>query len=231
MCIRDSINAEYMGTVLTDRSQGGGVIQPGNIEIMIHRRLLADDARGCKEPLNEKDYDGKGLRERVRHFIVPDETTETPKIFRVEQFWLDQTLDMNFLSSQKTEVEPREVSLGDALKLTELPDLVKLYVTLEEEGSFLVRFHNMDDLNTKSFPPPDFFKAFQSVQETSLSANQLKSEMLARKLSWNQAISNQTVSNAGFTVLRNESSSIDNVTLRPLEIRTFRLSNPSKRST
>eukprot|EP01017_Pseudomicrothorax_dubius_P025526 TRINITY_DN2767_c0_g2_i1.p2 TRINITY_DN2767_c0_g2~~TRINITY_DN2767_c0_g2_i1.p2 ORF type:complete len:195 (+),score=63.47 TRINITY_DN2767_c0_g2_i1:614-1198(+) len=191
---------------------------------MIHRRLVADDARGCGEPLNEKDYDGKGLRERVKHYLVFSETTETTSLFRTYQFWLDQTLDLNFVASQKTdEVVAREVSLGESLKLTDLPDLVKMFITLEEGGSFLVRFHNTDDLNNKTFPLPDVFKSFQNVEETSLSANQLKSEMLARKLSWNGA--NPKEFAASFT---NYSPKIDNVTLRALEIRTFRLSNPSK---
>lgn len=40
-------------TVLTDRTQGGSVLREGDIELMIHRRLLMDDARGVGEPLNE----------------------------------------------------------------------------------------------------------------------------------------------------------------------------------
>jgi len=42
-------------SILNDRSQGGGSINDGQIEIMIHRRLLVDDARGVGEPLNETD--------------------------------------------------------------------------------------------------------------------------------------------------------------------------------
>jgi alpha-mannosidase len=42
-------------TVLTDRSVGGGVINKGEIELLIHRRLLADDARGVDENLNETE--------------------------------------------------------------------------------------------------------------------------------------------------------------------------------
>lgn len=36
-----------------DRSQGGGSIFDGQIEIMVHRRLQYDDDRGVIEPLNE----------------------------------------------------------------------------------------------------------------------------------------------------------------------------------
>lgn len=40
-------------TILTDRSQGGTVMINGEIQIMIHRRMLRDDGRGVGEPLNE----------------------------------------------------------------------------------------------------------------------------------------------------------------------------------
>jgi hypothetical protein len=42
-------------SVITDRSQGGCSLQDGQLEFMIHRRILKDDARGVGEPLNETD--------------------------------------------------------------------------------------------------------------------------------------------------------------------------------
>jgi hypothetical protein len=42
-------------SILNDRSQGVGSINDGQLEIMIHRRLLHDDSRGVGEPLNETD--------------------------------------------------------------------------------------------------------------------------------------------------------------------------------
>ncbi|CAE7688933.1 unnamed protein product [Symbiodinium pilosum] len=44
-------------TVLTDVSEAGtGCVRDGEIELMVHRRLLKDDARGVGEPLNETQY-------------------------------------------------------------------------------------------------------------------------------------------------------------------------------
>ncbi|CAE7840742.1 unnamed protein product [Symbiodinium sp. CCMP2592] len=44
-------------TVLTDVAQAGtGCIRDGEIELMVHRRLLKDDGRGVGEPLNETEF-------------------------------------------------------------------------------------------------------------------------------------------------------------------------------
>eukprot|EP01062_Namystynia_karyoxenos_P008269 TRINITY_DN12907_c0_g1_i1.p1 TRINITY_DN12907_c0_g1~~TRINITY_DN12907_c0_g1_i1.p1 ORF type:complete len:1050 (+),score=264.30 TRINITY_DN12907_c0_g1_i1:83-3151(+) len=42
-------------TLMTDAAQGGGSLKDGAFEIMVHRRLLVDDARGVGEPLNETE--------------------------------------------------------------------------------------------------------------------------------------------------------------------------------
>jgi hypothetical protein len=47
--------------VLTDRSQGGSSLANGQIELMVHRRLLFDDSLGVGEPLNETGIDKKGM--------------------------------------------------------------------------------------------------------------------------------------------------------------------------
>ena len=46
---------EYSMAILNDRTQGAASLQDGNIEVMIQRRLIEDDARGVDEPLNETD--------------------------------------------------------------------------------------------------------------------------------------------------------------------------------
>lgn len=57
---------------MPDRAQGGTSLSNGEVELMIHRRLCADDSRGVGENLNEKEpWDtNKGLTQKMRHFIV-----------------------------------------------------------------------------------------------------------------------------------------------------------------
>lgn len=50
--VRDS-SANQQFTILVDRSRGGASLANGQIETMLHRRLLVDDGRGVGEPLNE----------------------------------------------------------------------------------------------------------------------------------------------------------------------------------
>ncbi|KAF9417247.1 hypothetical protein HW555_005649 [Spodoptera exigua] len=61
-------NNDLKLTVLTDRSQGGSSMADGEIELMLHRRLLCDDAFGVGEALNETAKD-KGLVARGKHRV------------------------------------------------------------------------------------------------------------------------------------------------------------------
>ena len=56
-------------SMLTDRSSGGSSIADNSMEIMIHRRLLDDDAFGVQQPLNETEF-GQGLVARGTHYVV-----------------------------------------------------------------------------------------------------------------------------------------------------------------
>ncbi|KAH8287905.1 hypothetical protein KR018_006962 [Drosophila ironensis] len=54
--------------ILTDRAQGGSSLKDGSLELMVHRRLLKDDAFGVGEALNETEY-GDGLIARGKHHL------------------------------------------------------------------------------------------------------------------------------------------------------------------
>lgn len=93
-------------TVLVDATHGGTSLNDGEIELMVHRRVLKDDFRGVEEPLNEtmcgcgdinarpgemgvhgRLGDGgcvcEGLTIRGRHFLVLDSQPEARKIRRM----------------------------------------------------------------------------------------------------------------------------------------------------
>ena len=68
-------------TVLTDRSEGGGSMFDGSIEIMVHRRILHDDSLGVGEALNETAY-GKGLVVTGKHYLLIDHPSTSARLHR-----------------------------------------------------------------------------------------------------------------------------------------------------
>ncbi|KRT79202.1 glycoside hydrolase, partial [Oryctes borbonicus] len=60
-------NIEF--AILNDRAQGGTSLASGQVELMIHRRLLDDDAFGVGEALDEEQF-GIGLVARGQHYIT-----------------------------------------------------------------------------------------------------------------------------------------------------------------
>ena len=56
-------------SILTDRSQGGSSITDDTLELMLHRRLLDDDAFGVAQPLNETEFE-TGLVARGTHYLL-----------------------------------------------------------------------------------------------------------------------------------------------------------------
>ncbi len=65
-----------------DRSEGGGSIYDGSIEIMVHRRILHDDGLGVREPLNETAY-GTGLVVTGKHIILVDRPSDSARLHRI----------------------------------------------------------------------------------------------------------------------------------------------------
>ncbi|KAH8287906.1 hypothetical protein KR018_006961, partial [Drosophila ironensis] len=66
-------------TLLNDRAQGGASLSDGALELMLHRRLLNDDAFGVGEALNEQQY-GTGLIARGKVSLILDSATDGANI-------------------------------------------------------------------------------------------------------------------------------------------------------
>uniref|UniRef100_A0A8C3W8Z6 Alpha-mannosidase n=1 Tax=Catagonus wagneri TaxID=51154 RepID=A0A8C3W8Z6_9CETA len=209
-------------TVLTDRSQGGSSLGDGSLELMVHRRLLADDARGVGEPLLEE---GSGLWVRGRHLVLLDRARTAASGHR--------------LQAEKEVLAPQVVlSPGDSvpyhLKVAprtqfsglrrELPPSVHL-LTLAHWGpeTLLLRFEHQfavgEDAGRNLSSPvtldlTNLFSTFTitSLQETTLAANQLRAH--SSRLKWTP--------NTGPTPQPPPSRLVSaTITLQPMEIRTF----------
>ncbi|CAF4257999.1 unnamed protein product, partial [Rotaria sp. Silwood2] len=64
-----------------DRSEGGGSMYDGSIEIMLHRRILYTDGVSLNEPLNETAYN-KGLVVRGKHHLLVEPPANSARLHR-----------------------------------------------------------------------------------------------------------------------------------------------------
>ncbi|CAJ0586719.1 unnamed protein product, partial [Mesorhabditis spiculigera] len=189
-------------TVLTDRSQGG-TSKDGAIELMLHRRCFYDDHFGVSEALDEPGKDGKGLVVRGQHWLLIGDAATQAAIHRpmaVEMFhrpiaaYATVADPAGYRSQYKTKYSGLTASLPNNVNL----------LTLEKRGNeVLLRlehiFQSNEDSQLSQAATVDFGNLFtgfkiQSVQELYLGANR-----------------NLTM---GVTT---------QVTLKPQQIRTFRL--------
>uniref|UniRef100_A0A8C7Q7Y7 Alpha-mannosidase n=1 Tax=Oncorhynchus mykiss TaxID=8022 RepID=A0A8C7Q7Y7_ONCMY len=204
-------------TVVTDRSQGGGSIQDGSLEIMLHRRLLYDDVRGVGEPLNEtSDIYPEGLVVRGRHLLSlsPPATaadTHRPLAQEVVLQPLITFTDGELHPSTRLEFSGLQAVLPPAVHL--------LTVSQWDQDTVLLRLeHQYQASESKEHSQPvtvNLQKLFSTldvlgVSEMNLSANQWKDEMT--RLDWKKPLPK-----------RGGDPSVWEVSLKPMEIRTFLL--------
>lgn len=124
-------------TVLTDRAEGGTSLQDGEIELMVHRRLLYDDSRGVGEPLNETQsitpYPnpkriGTGLVVRGKHTVLLDAPGAAFANVRpmMDRVFLQPQLAFASLGSQTPAQFSADHTVTASHMQTELPDNVGL---------------------------------------------------------------------------------------------------------
>jgi hypothetical protein len=77
-CLIRASSADVTLALAVDRSEAGASLADGELELLVHRRLLFDDRRGVGEPLDEPGLDGKGLIIRGRHWLLAAPAAAAP---------------------------------------------------------------------------------------------------------------------------------------------------------
>jgi len=95
----------YRMNILTDRAQGGGSIEDGQIEFLIHRRHVHQDLYLFKEPLDEMIH-GKGLVVRGTHKLFFEDVNSekkqgSPTLRSLVQEWNREPI-ISFISTNYT---------------------------------------------------------------------------------------------------------------------------------
>ncbi|KAG8388777.1 hypothetical protein BUALT_Bualt02G0160500 [Buddleja alternifolia] len=218
-------------SVMVDRATGGSSIHDGEIELMLHRRMINDDSRGVGEPLDEsvcvKDV-CEGLTVRGNYYISINEIGKGARWRRT----IGQEIYSPFLLAfSRDNPEKWKSTKGTAMESNyELPRNVAL-ITLQEMGvgSVLVRLAHLyeggEDKDYSTLAKVELKKMFAGkkinvVKEMSLSANQETSEM-KRMMNW--AVKGESGSEAEAAPIRGGHVDMSTliVELGPMEIRTF----------
>ncbi|XP_020253572.1 probable alpha-mannosidase At5g13980 isoform X2 [Asparagus officinalis] len=222
-------------SILVDRSVGGSSIVDGQIELMLHRRLLHDDGRGVAEALNETVCANdacEGLTAQGKFYLRIDPIGEGAKWRRSYGQEIYSPLLVAFSEQDGDNWVNSHVGNFSAMAPSySLPDNVAL-LTLQalEDGTALLRLAHLyevgedKDLSTmasvelkKVFPG----KKISKITEMNLSANQDRTEMEKKRLKWKvEGSQNAESIRRGAPV---DPSRLV-VELGPMEIRTFVIS-------
>lgn len=210
-------------TAVTDRSQGGSSINNGSLEIMLHRRLLYDDVRGVAEPLNEtSDVFPDGLVVRGRLLLSLDPPKSAADHYRP----LGQEMVLQpLLSFIQGEPEDNSTLTFSGLQAALPPAVHLLTLSQWDSESVLLRLEHQfqsweSDTNAKPVTV-NLQKLFSTMKirgfsELNLSANQWKDTM--KRFDWTPMAEEKSRHK------RIMENSVWDVTLRPMEIRTFLIS-------
>ncbi|CAG9856046.1 unnamed protein product [Phyllotreta striolata] len=225
--------------VFNDRSQGGSSLHDGELELMVHRRLLVDDNRGVSEALDEYEF-RQPLVVRGKHYLMFGSTKEKNNSFAAVQrdFQSRMHLSPYTLVADATADNLKYETLKSLLNFKTqfiskaLPDNVNI-LTLErwrdEEDTFLLRLEHLlekdEDDNLSKEVTVDLNSIFgdykvEDINETTLGANVWMEDYLNRdnKFKWNTQ-GNETINSE---MERSAKVKPDGkVTLLPMEIRTF----------
>jgi alpha-mannosidase len=224
--------------VLVDRTQGGSSLSDGAVELMAQRRILADDARGVNEPMNETDGGvtpyppygnaercGEGMIVRGVYRIMVGGGKRGASLARSEMDSAFASPLVFAASSPATADEPNIQESFSAIQNNLPPNvmLITFKKLAEHAPQYLVRFGHQfgigDDAILSKPVSIDLSQVFSnlrlvSADELTLSANEKYNDWVKRRVDWlGKGPFPPSMVNGTSTV----------VTLHPMEVRTFLL--------
>ncbi|XP_030940377.1 probable alpha-mannosidase At5g13980 isoform X2 [Quercus lobata] len=221
-------------SVLVDRSVGGSSIRDGQLELMLHRRLVQDDSRGVIEQLNETvciSNTCTGLTVLGKYYLRIDPLGEGAKWRRSFGQEIYSPLLVAFTEQDGHDWTKLHLPTFHGMAPSyNLPENVAI-ITLQEleDGKALFRLAHLyevgEDKDLSVMTSVELKKVFpnkkiKKITETSLSANQERTEMERKRLVWKVEGSSEEEEPK---VVRG--GPIDPaklvVNLAPMEIRTF----------
>ncbi|KAI5683990.1 hypothetical protein M9H77_05218 [Catharanthus roseus] len=225
-------------SVLVDRATGGASTKDGQIELMLHRRMLKDDARGVGEALDETVcVDGnstcEGLTIRGSYYMNIHKLGSGSRWRRTtgQEIYSPILLAFTHENSEEWKASHSTKAVTMDPNYTLPPNVALITLQELEDGSVLLRLAHLyeadEDPEYSRLAKVELKKMFsgktmKTIKETSLSGNQEKSEM--KRLSWrvegdnsNEGNGNEKGAIRGGVV---DSSTLI-VELGPMEIRTF----------
>lgn len=219
-------------SILVDRSIGGSSISDGELELMVHRRLLHDDGKGVAEALNEttcladsSSCEGLVVRGTFLMDIRPANESAFWRRNLIQRQLFPLQLVFSVINDEDGQLNISQYSAMPSGY--QLPPNVAL-ITLQElhDSSVLLRLAHLfevdeDDVWSKVavVDLQDIFaeSTITQVEELSLTANQKKSEMKAKQ--WQ--IENDDVEAARYMRSNGFLGDGYQIELQPMEIRTF----------
>ncbi|TYJ42192.1 hypothetical protein E1A91_A03G071800v1 [Gossypium mustelinum] len=220
-------------SVLVDRSMGGASIKDGELELMLHRRLLHDDGRGVAEALNETvcvQNKCSGLTIVGKYYLRIDPLGEAAKWRRSFGQEIYSPFLLAFTQQEGDGWTNSHVSSFSGIDPSYvLPDNVAM-ITLQEldNGQVLLRLAHLyevgEDKDLSVMASVQLKKVFahkkiNKVTEMSLSANQGRVEMEKKRLVWKVKGSPEEVPKVVRGGPVDPAALV--VELAPMEIRTF----------
>ncbi|XP_057545265.1 probable alpha-mannosidase At5g66150 isoform X2 [Amaranthus tricolor] len=220
-------------SILVDRATGGASIEDGEIELMLHRRLLFDDGRGVQEPLDEEVCaldKCEGLTIRGHYYMNVHKLGGGAQWRRTTSQEVYSPLLLAFVHENSDSWKASRLTKMTSMDTNYSLPLNVAVITLQEleDNSVLLRLAHLyeagEDAEYSRMAIVELRKMFlgkkiNEVKEMSLSANQEKSEM--RRMKWRVEgdAAKEHIPIRGRPV----SSSSLLVELGPMEIRTFLL--------